>query len=159
LTYGIKLQWQESYLSEIIILLVKWISREDKDLISYSLGVLFNICCKNKFAMFTLVKCIHTKSFMRLLLKIQSNDLFMKVQVYKLLFVFEQISGQVPQVDLNSLVNTIFTVLEEGLKQKNMFILRHVVDFFIEISEHSHWKMSVFQYSEYVFNFNVYIYI
>lgn len=143
-----KLQWQEGYLSELIVLLVKWISSEDKDLISYSLGVLLNVCCKNKFAMFTLVKYTNSKSFMRLLLKLQSNDIFIKILVYKLLLILEQVSGQVPHVDVNNLVDITFIVLGEGLNQKNLFILHHTLDFFVDISEHLHWKNSVLQYSE-----------
>jgi len=150
LTYDRKLQSQESYSSELIILLVKWISKEDKDLISLSLGVLVNICCKNKFAMFILLKCTHSKSFMRVLLKLQSDDIFIKIQVYKLLLILEQVSGQVPSIDINNLVDVTFIILEEGLNQKNVFILRHVVDFFIDISEHSCWKNSVLDYAEYV---------
>jgi len=147
----VKLQWQEGHSSELISLLVKWISSEDKDLISFSLGVLINVCYKNKFAMFTLVKCTHSKSFMRLLLKLQSDDIFIKVQVYKLLLVLEQVSGQIPHVDVNNLIDITFVVLEEGLKLKNIFILRHAVDFFIDISEHSHWKNSVLEYDGYVY--------
>lgn len=146
-----KLQWQEGHLSELIRLLVKWISKEDKDLISFSLGVLVNVCCKNKFAMFTLVKCTDNKSFMRLLLKLQSNDMiFIKVQVYKLLLILEQVSGQIPQVDVNNLIDVTFVVLEEALKLKNVFVLRHTVGFFIDISKHLRWKNSVLEYDGYV---------
>uniref|UniRef100_A0A2H8TVK4 Protein CIP2A n=1 Tax=Melanaphis sacchari TaxID=742174 RepID=A0A2H8TVK4_9HEMI len=152
LTYKMKLQWQESHSSELITLLIKWISTEDKDLISLSLGVLVNVCCKNKFAMFTLVKCTHSKSFMRLLLKLQSDDIFIKVQVYKLLLILEHVSGQIPQVDVNNLIDVTFVVLEEGLKLKNVFVLRHAVDFFIDISEHSRWKNSVLEYEGYKTN-------
>ncbi|XP_003247737.1 uncharacterized protein LOC100576041 [Acyrthosiphon pisum] len=152
LTYRMKIQWQEGHSSELISLLVKWISTEDKDLISFSLGVLVNVCCKNKFAMFTLVKCTHSKSFMRLLLKLQSDDIFIKVQVYKLLLVLEQVSGQIPDVDVNNLIDVTFVVLEEGLKLKNVFVLRHAVDFFIDISEHSRWKNSVLEYNGYKTN-------
>lgn len=146
-----KIQWQEGHSFELISLLVKWISTEDKDLISFSLGVLVNVCCKNKFAMFTLVKCTHSKSFMRLLLKLQSDDIFIKVQVYKLLLVLEQVSGQIPDVDVNNLIDVTFTVLEEGLKLKNVFVLRHAVDFFIDISEYSRWKNSVLEYNGYIY--------
>lgn len=148
MTYGVKLQWQEGYLSDLILLLVKWISCEDKDLISFSLGVLVNVCTKNKFAMFILVKYTHSKSFIRLLLKLQSDDIFIKVQVYKLLLILEQVSGQVPHVDVNNLIDVTFNVLEEGLKLKNVFILHHAIDFFIDISEHLLWKKSVLEYSE-----------
>lgn len=148
MTYGVKLQWQEGFLSELIMLLVQWISSEDKDLICLSLGVLVNVCYKNKFAMFILLKYTHSKSFMRLLLKLQSDDIFIKVQIYKLLLVLEQVSGQTPHIDINNLVDITFIVLEEGLKLKNQFVLRHAVDFFIDISEDSRWKNYVIEYSK-----------
>lgn len=150
MTYGVKLQWQEGCLSDLVKLLVKWISSEDKDLLSLSLGVLVNVCYKNKFAMFTLVKCTHSKSFMRLLLKLQSDDIFIKVQIYKLLLVLEQVSGQTPHIDITNLIDVTFIVLEEGLKLKNVFVLRHAVDFFIDISEDLRWKNYVLEYSKYV---------
>lgn len=95
---------------------------------------------------------------MRLLLKLQSDDIFIKIQVYKLLLVLEQVSGQVPHVEIGNLIDVIFIVLEEGLKLKNMFVLRHTVDFFNDISEHSHWKNSVLEYSKYVFIINYVLY-
>lgn len=98
--------------------------------------------------MFTLVKYTNSKSFMRLLLKLQSDDIFIKILVYKLLLILEQVSGQVPHVDVNNLVDITFIVLGEGLNQKNLFILHHTLDFFVDISEHLHWKNSVLQYSE-----------
>lgn len=103
--------------------------------------------------MFTLVKYTHSKSFLRLLLKLQSDHIFIKVQVYKLLLLLEHVSGQIPEVDVNSLIDVTFNVLEEGLKTNNTFVLRHAVDFFIDISEHSHWKNSVNNYSKYVLIF------
>jgi hypothetical protein len=153
LTYGVKLQCQEGYLSELIILLVKWISSEDKDLTSLSLGVLVNVFSKNKFAMFILLKSTDSKSFMRLLLRIQSDNTFTKVQVYKLLLVLEHVSGQIPHIDVNNLIDLIFIVLEEGLNQNNIFALRHTIDFFIDISEHLRWKNHIYEYSKYVINY------
>lgn len=100
--------------------------------------------------MFTLVKYVNSKSFMRLLLKLQSDDIFIKVQVYKLLLILEQVSGQLPHVDVSNLIDVTFIVLEEGLKLKNLFVLRHAVDFFIDISEHSSWKNLVLEYPKYV---------
>ncbi|XP_050542983.1 uncharacterized protein LOC126906419 [Daktulosphaira vitifoliae] len=149
LTYGVKTQWQESYLPELIDILVKWISNNNNDIVSFSLGVLVNVCCKNKLATLTLIKCTDSKSFMRLLLKIQSHNIFIKVQVYKLLLVLEQVSAQIPHVDVNHFIDVTFAVLEEGFKQKNVCVLRHVVDFFVDICDHSHWKDSVLLYTNY----------
>lgn len=109
--------------------------------------------------MFTLVKYTHSKSFLRLLLKLQSDHIFIKVQVYKLLLLLEHVSGQIPDVDVNSLIDVTFNVLEEGLKTNNTFVLHHAVDFFIDISEHSRWKNSVIEYSKYVINHYLYIFV
>lgn len=106
--------------------------------------------------MFILVKCTHSKSFMRLLLQLQSNDIFIKIQIYKLLLVLEQVSGQTPHIDINNLIDVTFIVLEEGLKLKNLFVLRHAVDYFIDISEDLRWKNHVLEYSKYVFIFMFY---
>lgn len=97
---------------------------------------------------------------MRLLLKLQSDDIFIRVQVFKLLFVLEQVSGYIPHIDINNLIDVIFIVLQEGLKHKNVFVLRHVIDFFIDISEHLSWKNSVSEYSEYVnLSYSFYIHL
>lgn len=150
MTYGVKLQCQEAYLSELIILLVKWITSGDKDLTSLSLGVLVNVFSKNKFAMFTLLKSTDSKPFMRLLLRLQSDYTFTKVQVYKLLLVLEHVCGQIPHTEVNNLIDLTFIVLEEGLNQNNIFALRHTIDFFIDISKHLRWKNYVLEYSKFV---------
>lgn len=131
-------------------MLVKWISSEDNDLISLSLGILVNLCCENKFAVFILVKCTHSKQFIRLLLKLQSDDIFIKIQVYKLLLAIENVSGQVPHIDVHNLIDVTFIVLEEGIKLNNIFVLHHAVDFIIDISKHSNWAVFVLEYPEYV---------
>lgn len=159
MTYGNNLQWEESYLSELITLLVKWILNDNSDLISFSIGVLVNVCYKNKFGMFTLVKCAHTKSFMRTLLKLETDDIFLKVHVYKLLLILEKVCGQLPSIDIHKLIDLIFIILEEGLNQRHVFVLRHAVDFFIDISEHAYWKNSVLDYTEYVSYLLCFIYI
>lgn len=87
---------------------------------------------------------------MRLLLKLQSDDIFINVQVYKLLLTLEKVSGQVPNVDVNNMIDVTFNVLEEGIKLKNTFILHHVIDFFIDISKHSRWANDILEYPEYV---------
>lgn len=153
MTYGVRLQCLEGYLSELIVLLVNWISSGDKDLTSISLGVLVNVFSKNKFAMFTLFKSIDSKSFMRLLLRLQSDNTFIKVQVYKLLLVLEHVSCPIPHIDVKNLIDLTFIVLEEGLKQNNIFALRHSIDFFFDISEDLRWKNYVIEYSKYVNNY------
>lgn len=65
LTYGINVSWQISYLPHLLTTLTRWIETGDEGITSLSLGVLLNICHRNLPVIYTLMRTINTKHFLR----------------------------------------------------------------------------------------------
>ena len=76
-----KISWQEAHLPCLISTLTSWIVNGEKDVISLSLGVLVNLCYKNKPAVYTLMRSVDSKEFLRTILKLQNDGIDTRVQV------------------------------------------------------------------------------
>jgi hypothetical protein len=77
----VKIAWQEAHLPHLISTLTSWISHAEKDVINLSLGVLVNLCYKNLPAVYTLMRSMDSKQFLRTILKLQNDDINTRVQV------------------------------------------------------------------------------
>ncbi|XP_068083238.1 protein CIP2A isoform X2 [Anabrus simplex] len=130
LTYGVRISWQEAHLPFLISTLTQWIVGNEKELVGLSLGILVNLCYKNLPAVYTLMRSVDIKEFLRTVLKLQRDNVNTRVQVCKLLIIFEHISGEVPASDILNLVNVTFSTLGEAFRSNDVFLLRHIVDFF-----------------------------
>lgn len=76
-----KISWQEAHLPRLISTLTSWIVSAEKDVINLSLGVLVNLCYKNFPAVYTLMRSVDSKQFLRTILKLQNDDVNTRVQV------------------------------------------------------------------------------
>ena len=83
-----KISWQEGHLPSLISTLTSWIVNGEKDVISLSLGVLVNLCYKNLPAMYTLMRSVDSKEFLRTILKLQNDGTDTRVQVLVFFFFF-----------------------------------------------------------------------
>nr|CAD7572231.1 unnamed protein product [Timema californicum] len=81
LTYGIRISWQEAHLPQLITTLTQWIEGNEKDVIGLALGVLVNLCYKNLPAVYTLMRSVDSKQFLRTILKLQGDNINTRVQV------------------------------------------------------------------------------
>lgn len=81
MTYGIKISWQEAHLPHLMSSLTKWVTGDELELVPLSLGVLVNLCYNNSAAVYTLMKSVNVKSFLKTLLKVQKSNTASKVQV------------------------------------------------------------------------------
>jgi hypothetical protein len=77
----VKISWQEAHLPYLISTLTSWIVGGEKDVISLSLGVLVNLCYKNLPAVYTLMRSVDSKQFLRTILKLQNDNINTRVQV------------------------------------------------------------------------------
>jgi hypothetical protein len=77
----VKISWQEAHLPHLISTLTSWIFSAEKDVINLSLGVLVNLCYKNLPAVYTLMRSVDSKQFLRTILKLQNDDISTRVQV------------------------------------------------------------------------------
>ncbi|KAK7861995.1 hypothetical protein R5R35_013537 [Gryllus longicercus] len=137
LTYGIKISWQEAHLPFLISTLTQWIMTNEKEVVALSLGILVNLCYKNLPAIYTLMRCVDNKQFMRTVLNLQNESVNTQVQVCKLLIILEHLSGDIPPSDIINLIEATFATLKEAFKAKDIFLLHHIVDFFSDVRSNS----------------------
>nr|XP_012138993.1 PREDICTED: uncharacterized protein LOC100879112 isoform X2 [Megachile rotundata] len=141
LTYGIKISWQEAHLPYLISILTQWVTQsKEEDIIALSLGVLVNLCYKNLPAVYTLMRTIDTKAFIRTLLKLQHCSVNTSVQCCKLLIILEHTNTNISEKYILDFAAVTFSSLVTAMKQKDVLLLRHIIDFFQDVghNEHSH---------------------
>lgn len=141
LTYGIKISWQEAHLPYLISILTQWVTQsKEEDIIALSLGVLVNLCYKNLPAVYTLMRTIDTKAFIRTLLKLQHCSVNTSVQCCKLLIILEHTNTNISEKYILDFAAVTFSSLITAMKQKDVLLLRHIIDFFQDVgqNEHSH---------------------
>ncbi|EFN73679.1 Protein KIAA1524-like protein [Camponotus floridanus] len=149
LTYGIKISWQEVYLSYLISTLTQWVVQsKEEEIIALSLGVLVNLCYKNLPAVYTLMRTIDTKAFIRTLLKLQEH-VNTSVQCCKLLIILEPTNTNISEKYIMDFASITFTNLKTAMEQKNVFLLRHIVDFFNDVVQNEHSRNILLTYSNY----------
>lgn len=76
-----KISWQEAHLPDLFSTLASWIINDEKDVIDLSLGILVNLCHKNLPAVYTLMRSVDTKQFLRSMLKMKNVDNNIRIQV------------------------------------------------------------------------------
>nr|CAD7589645.1 unnamed protein product [Timema genevievae] len=150
LTYGIKISWQEAHLPQLITTLTQWIEGNEKDVVGLALGVLVNLCYKNLPAVYTLMRSVDSKQFLRTILKLQGDNINTRVQVCKLLIILEHISGEIPDSEILNFVNMTYSTLGNAFKSIDVYHLKHVVDFFLDVQTNIHSRSVLLKYEKYV---------
>ncbi|XP_076246086.1 uncharacterized protein LOC143186346 [Calliopsis andreniformis] len=149
LTYGIKISWQEAHLPYLISILTQWVTQsKEEEIIALSLGVLVNLCYKNLPAVYTLMRTIDTKIFVRTLLKLQHCTANTSVQCCKLLIILEHTNTNIAEKHILDFAAVTFSSLITAMKQKDVLLLRHIIDFFNDVgqNEHSHSVLLTYTY-------------
>ncbi|GJQ81759.1 hypothetical protein Trydic_g306 [Trypoxylus dichotomus] len=134
LTCGIRISWQIPHLRHLMSTLTRWINTEVKrnnEVVSLSLGVLVNLCYKNLPAIYTLTKCVDIKSFIRATSALEGIEV--EVHVCKLLIILDHMYGKVPLESLIKLTEVTFKSMIEAFKARNSILLRHIIEFFLDI--------------------------
>ncbi|EFN82611.1 uncharacterized protein LOC105185017 [Harpegnathos saltator] len=149
LTYGIKISWQEAHLPYLISILTQWIEQsKEEEIIALSLGVLVNLCYKNLPAVYTLMRTIKTKEFIRTLLKLQDH-LSTSVQCCKLLIILEPTNTNISEKYILDFASLTFVNLRTAMRQKDILLLRHIIDFFNDVGQNEHSRNVLLTYSNY----------
>jgi len=66
--------------------------------------------------------------------------------VCKLLIILEHISGEIPDTDILNFVNVTFSTVGDAFKSHNVFLLRHMVDFFKDMQTNPHSRNVLLTY-------------
>ncbi|KAB0793288.1 hypothetical protein PPYR_12908 [Photinus pyralis] len=132
LTCGIKISWQIPHLPHLMSTLTRWITGgDDDDIATLSLAVLVNLCYKNLPAVYTLSRCVDIKKFLRTCLLLQGVRI--EVHVCKLSIILDYMSGTIPEGVILKLVEVTFRSLTEAFKARDSILLRHIVEFFLDV--------------------------
>ncbi|KAL6439326.1 hypothetical protein ACFW04_003886 [Cataglyphis niger] len=149
LTYGIKILWQEAHLPYLISTLTQWVVQsKEEEIIALSLGVLVNLCYKNLPAVYTLMRTINTKTFIRTLLKLQEH-INTSVQCCKLLIILEPTNTNISEKYIMDFASLTFTNLRTAMEKKDVLLLRHIIDFFNDVGQNEHSRNILLTYSNY----------
>ena len=152
-TYGVKLSWQESNLPYLIGELTQWIMQStDEDVVALSLGILVNLCYKNLPALYTLMRTVDLRTFFKTLIKIQSCKPNTSVQCCKMMIILESTNKDISAKHWMEFVTMMFGSLETALKDRDILLLRHIVDFFDDIRQNEHSKSILLNYENYPTN-------
>ncbi|KAF7411843.1 hypothetical protein HZH66_000739 [Vespula vulgaris] len=150
LTYGVKISWQEAHLPYLISILTQWVMQvKEEEIVALSLGVLVNLCYKNLAAVYTLMRTIDTKTFIRTLLKIQINNVSTSVPCCKLLIILEHTNTNISEKHILDFAAVTFTSLISALQKKDVLLLRHIIDFFDDVGQNEHSRTILLTYANY----------
>ncbi|KAL0267161.1 UNVERIFIED_CONTAM: hypothetical protein PYX00_009509 [Menopon gallinae] len=148
LTYGVKISWQEAHLPYLISTLVQIVLEGDKELKPYALGVLVNLCYKNLPALYVLMRKVEITKFIKCITRL--NDCpNIKMQVCKMLIILEQMKGVLPDTDILNFVDVTFSTVTAAFESRDIFLLRHIVDFFKDVKENEHFCSVMLKYTNY----------
>lgn len=147
LTCGIKISWQIPHLPHLMSTLTKWVDSGEEVIVPLSLGVLVNLCYKNLSAIYTLIRYVDIKTFLRTCMPLKGTEV--EVHICKLLIILDYKSGIVPEEALRKLVEVTFKSITEAYKEKNSILLRHVVEFFLDIKKQNGQSHCITNYEHY----------
>lgn len=149
LTYGIKISWQEAHLPYLISILTQWVTQsKEEDIMALSLGVLVNLCYKNLPAVYTLMRTVDTKAFIRTLLKLQYCSVNTSVQCCKLLIILEHTNTNISEKYILDFATVTFSSLITAMQQKDVLLLRHIIDFFDDVRQNEHSRSVLLTYAK-----------
>ncbi|KAK4873864.1 hypothetical protein RN001_013224 [Aquatica leii] len=135
LTCGIKISWQIPHLPHLMSTLTRWIEHAEEKIVTLSLAVLVNLCYKNLPAVYTLSRCVDIKKFVHLCIPLKG--LKIEVHVCKLLIILDYMNGKVPEGAFLKLIGVTFKSLIEAFKARDSILLRHIVEFFLDMWDHN----------------------
>lgn len=148
LTYGVKISWQEAHLPYLISTLVQIVMEGDKELKPYALGVLVNLCYKNLPALYVLMRKVEITKFIKCITKLNDNP-NIRMQVCKMLIILEQMKGVLPDTDVLNFVDVTFSTVTAAFESRDVFLLRHIVDFFKDVKDNEHFSLVMLKYPRY----------
>lgn len=151
LTYGIKILWLEPYLVNLLkTLSQRVVESSEEGEITLSLSVLVNLCYKNLPAMYSLMRSINTKTFLQSVVKTRSQNVNIRVQCCKLLIILEYTNAELMDSNILDVATVTFTNIIPAIENDDVLLLRHIVDFFNDISQNQHFKEVLLTYSKYI---------
>ena len=147
LTYGIKISWQEAHLPYLITTLSQWVTQSsEEEVITLSLGVLVNLCYKNLPVVYVLMCSVNTKTFLQSVVRTRGQNISIRVQCCKLLIILEHSNSDIIDSYILDVAAVTFTNIIPTLKNQDVLLLRHIVDFFDDIRQNERFRTVLLTY-------------
>jgi len=135
LTYGIHVSWQDSYLPDMLFTLSDILLESPSvDLKSKSLMVISNLCYKNPAALHILISKVPTNKFIKCITALNCDG-SVQLQVLKMLVIFEEMKGQLPDCEILNFADVAFNCIISAFQKTDAYALQQVVDFFTDIND------------------------
>ena len=86
--------------------MTKWIASGEGEIVGLSLAVLVNLCYKNLPAIYTLMRAVDCKPFLRTILQLDNHNITIRVQVKIILYIIPKVIPLQKKKCLNQALNT-----------------------------------------------------
>ncbi|EDW82373.1 uncharacterized protein Dwil_GK25769 [Drosophila willistoni] len=161
LTYGIRIDWEEPYLVQLLEHLVDIIHNVDGDegnptsiasdagevdaQALLAVSILVNLCYKNFVVLFLFLRTVNVSSFCK---RIQNFGLL----AYKMLIILSEDVHPFEERELHTFLLMAFAGIEDCLRQWNVAQLRHIVDFLLDSRSHAGLHRAMLCHTHYCTN-------
>ena len=94
------------------------------------------------------MRTIDTKAFIRTLLKLQHCSVNTSVQCCKLLIILEHTNTNISEKYILDFVAVTFSNLITAMEQRDVLLLRHIIDFFNDVGQNEHSQAVLLTYPQ-----------
>ncbi|XP_063833867.1 uncharacterized protein LOC135083033 [Ostrinia nubilalis] len=156
ISYGIKISWQESYLSSLMKQLTDWITQpmtepQERTIGHKSLTVLVNVCYGNLPAIYALMRTVDTKDFVVHLISLKDGG-YGGVEVCRLLLCLSGATrgaAATRQPDVHSYLNCTMRTFNKAIVEQDATQLLHAYTFINDLCSDSNLRGFVLTYSHF----------
>ncbi|KAJ2941384.1 hypothetical protein O0L34_g3588 [Tuta absoluta] len=156
ISYGIKISWQESYLTSLMKQLTDFIMQQMSDpqhrtIGHKSLTVLVNVCYGNLPAIYALMRTVDTKDFVVHLISLKDGG-YGGVEVCRLLLCLSGAtrgSAATRQPDVHSYLNCTMKTFHKAVLEKDETQLLHAYTFLNDLCTDTNLRSMVLSYSQF----------
>ncbi|KAJ8710826.1 hypothetical protein PYW08_009341 [Mythimna loreyi] len=157
ISYGIKISWQESYLSNLMKQLTEWITQpmaepQHRTIGHKSLTVLVNICYGNLPAIYALMRTVDTKDFVVHLISLKDGG-YGGVEVCRLLLCLSGATrgaASTRQPDVHSYLCCTMRTFNKAVSEGDATQLLHAYTFISDLCSDSNLRSYVLTYPHFV---------
>lgn len=155
ISYGIKISWQESYLTSLMKQLTEWITQpktepQHRTIGHKSLTVLVNVCYGNLPAIYALMRTVDTKDFVVHLISLKDGG-YGGVEVCRLLVCLSGATRGTAtrQPDTHSYLSCTMRTFNKAILEKDATQLLHAYTFINDLCSDSNLRSFVLTYPHY----------
>lgn len=94
------------------------------------------------------MRTVNTKTFLQTVVKARSNNVNIRVQICKLLIILEYTNSDILDSYILDVASVTFTNIIPALQDKDVLLLRHIVDFFDDTRQNDRFRSVLLTYKK-----------